>query len=268
MHVRRALLFLSVIPIAAVALLFAWHGRGPSRPSIDTAVGRFRASSSTVPTAGQSLVPPAGVYVYAGSGEESLSFMDTHQRQGPQEPGTVTVAASGCWTLRLDFNTFHSQTWERCVENGKLAEHGGTTTQKFDFLAFKQSEHSVVTCDPPMIVADPAASVGSHSSATCLGHSQTTNANITQEATITYLARDSILVGNSAIPALHTREAIQFSGDQHGNETVDVWFASDTGLPLREQHTLSVVSPAPAPLNRVTYTESGNWQLTSLQPKR
>jgi hypothetical protein len=27
-----------------------------------------------------------------------------------------------------------------------------------------------------------------------------------------------------------------------------------------------VVSPAPAPLNHVTYAESGHWQLTSLTP--
>jgi len=60
---------------------------------------------------------------------------------------------------------------------------------------------------------------------------------------------------------------ITFDAEQRGTVTVDIWFATSNGLPLREEHTITVVSPAPAPLNRVTYKEIGTWELTSLQPR-
>jgi hypothetical protein len=263
---RIAVVALLIVVVGAGSLFVAWHNRGPSRPSITKAVGQFR-TSSTEPVAPLPLVPRPGVYVYRGGGAESLTFMNTHQKQGPDEPGTVTVAPDGCWTFALQYNSFHSQTWNRCAHDGEIVETGGSTTQKFDFVAFKQSEHSVVVCVPSMIVADPSAVAGTQLRARCQGHSETTGTNITQDATITYEAPDSVLVGRVAVPAVHSHEVMQLSGDQQGSVTIDIWFARSNGLPLRDQHSINVVSPAPAPLNRVTYSEDGAWQVTSLQPR-
>ena len=59
---------------------------------------------------------------------------------------------------------------------------------------------------------------------------------------------------------------MQLRGDQSGGLQADIWFARTNGMPVRERHTISVVSPAPAPINQVTYTETGQWQLASLTP--
>ena len=39
------------------------------------------------------------------------------------------------------------------------------------------------------------------------------------------------------------------------------------GLPVKEAHTIRVVSPAPPPLGHVTYTERGSWKLRSTTPR-
>lgn len=137
---RRPLwLILMGVGVVVVGLLGAgflwWNQRGPSRPSISSAVDRFR-SSTTAPTSETTLQPPSGVYIYAGNGEESLSFLATHQSQDGNLPGTVTRGAGGCWIFAIDYNTFHRQTWSRCAVDGRLVELGNISDQKFDFGAF------------------------------------------------------------------------------------------------------------------------------------
>ena len=207
------------------------------------------------------------MYVYRGTGTESVSFLTTRQSQGPTEPGTVTSKPNGCWQFRLDFNSFHSQTWNRCSTKGTLTESGSITDQRFDFVAFKTSEHSDISCVPPLVVADPSAAPGTSTPMRCSGHSQTTKASFTQTGTETYVGRETVMVRGVPVPALHTREDMQTKGTQNGDSKIDIWFALSNGLPLKETHSIEIVSPAPAPINHVTYTERGSWQLTSMTPR-
>jgi len=267
--VRRSRIFVVgvLLVIAVSSLLFAWRWRerGPSKPSVSAAIGQFR-SSSTIAASG-SRQPRSGVYLYAGSGTESLSFLSTTQSQGRIEPGTVTAQPGGCWQFRIAYNSFHSQTWSRCWKGSHLLESGGTTTQRFDFVTFKTSEHSVVTCQPPMVDADLDAKPGATTPIHCTGRSQTTHASFTQSGTTTFVGRESVMVAGVAVPAFHVRQDTRLSGGQTGGAHTDIWIAVADGLPLEESHTIHVVSPAPAPLNHVTYNESGRWQLISMTPR-
>jgi hypothetical protein len=60
---------------------------------------------------------------------------------------------------------------------------------------------------------------------------------------------------------------MRLSGGQTGRVDVDIWFDAVSGLPLKEAHTIRVVSPAPPPLGQVTYSEDGIWQLRSTTPR-
>jgi hypothetical protein len=253
--------------VAAVAVFaWRWQHRGPERASVGGAIDRFR-TSSTLSTPTARFQPRPGVYVYDGSGTESVSFLTTRQPQGPTEPGTVEPKPNGCWQFRLDFNSFHSETWNRCSTKQKLTESGGTTDQRFDFVAFKVGEHSEITCDPPFVVADPSAAPGTSAPMHCRGRSQTTKGSFTQTGTATLVGPETVTVEGVKVPALHTREDIHTKGTQNGDAHVDIWFALSNGLPLKETHNINIVSPAPAPINHVTYTERGNWQLTSMTPR-
>ena len=269
MHRRRYLAMSLILVLIAVGAVFVWRWehRGPSAPSVSDAIGRFRTSTSVGAGPTQPLVPPAGVYLYGGTGRESLSFLATRQQQGPTEPGTVVRRRDGCWQFRIDFNSFHSQTWTRCAANRRLTELGGTTTQKFDFATFKVGEHSAITCAPAFVVADLAARPGTTWRVHCAGRSETTKSTFVQAGDATFVGREPVVVGGEAVLALHTREAMRLSGAQTGEVRVDIWFAASDGLPLKEAHSIRVVSPAPPPLGHVTYRERGTWQLTSTTPR-
>ena len=163
--------------------------------------------------------------MYTGTGAESLSFLGTHQTQGPTEPGTVTLRPKGCWQFRIDYNSFHHQTWNRCSTAAKLVESGGAADQQFDFVAFKTSEHGVTTSAPSFVVADLDAVPGTSSPVHCTGHSETTKANFTQTGTTTSVGRETVKVGNVDVPTLHRRQDLRLSGGQTGTSRVDIWLA-------------------------------------------
>lgn len=265
---RRLFALIIVVVLAGVgaAGVSWWTNRGPTRPSIGGAVDRFR-SSSTSRAGTSALQPPPGVYIYSGTGDERLSFLATHQSQAGILPGTVTRGAGGCWTFAIQYNSFHRQTWTRCPVGGRLVERGGTTDQKFNFGFLTQSEHSVVTCDPPTTVSDPTTAPGDRVPVRCSGRSVTTKADMTQRGSMTFIGRTSVLVNGTRVAARHYAQDFTITGDQTGSQHEDVWIAAENALPLREERSITVVSPAPAPLNRVTYTERGSWRLTSLTPR-
>ena len=267
MHRTRWLAACSVVVIGASgAAVWRLQQRGPRRPSVSAAIDRFhQATTSSVPDGPWE--PAPGVYVYKASGTESLSFLGTHQSQGPLEPGTITLLPHDCWRLRIDFNSFHSQTWTRCGAHGTLSEVAGTTVQKFDFMAFSTTEHTTVQCPTPFVLVGLALRPGTTSHLRCEQRSSTTKTVAQQDGTVTFLGRDSVVVAGHKVPALHAREHLRLSGQQTGDIRIDLWFASANALPLAERHTIRVVSPAPSPIKHVTYTENGHWTITSLAPR-
>ncbi len=66
---------------------------------------------------------------------------------------------------------------------------------------------------------------------------------------------------------------VTFDTSEHSEITCEpaivVWFALADGMPLEEEHSINVVSsaPAPAPINHVSYSESGSFRLTSMMPR-
>jgi hypothetical protein len=259
------IVILAIVAGVAGATAWRWSQRGPGHASVNRAIDRFR-SSSTIPGATSALQPRSGVYVYHGSGKERLSFLQTEQRQGPVETGTVSRRPDGCSLFAMDFNSFHSQSWLRCASNGQLVERGGTADQKFDFVAFTQHEHSVTTCTPPIVEFDPAWQPGATAPVRCHVTSSTTKTTSDQSGVFTYLGRTVVDVGGTGVAAIHGRQEVHLRGGQTGTVRIEIWLAADSALPLRETHSIEVVSSAPAPINHVTYTELGQWQLTSLVP--
>jgi hypothetical protein len=55
------------------------------------------------------------------------------------------------------------------------------------------------------------------------------------------------------------------TGAQQGSERSDVWFAADTGLPLRNRR--SIRAKTDTVVGSSTYTEVGQFELVSLHPR-
>jgi hypothetical protein len=264
-HRRRWSVMIVVVAVAAaggLAVAQRWRSRGPQQASVNAAVDRFR-SSSTAPAAPAAIMPAPGVYTYTGGGTERLSFMATSQAEGPTLPATVAAGDDGCFTFEIEYNSFHRQNWEWCNRGGRLVERGGTTHQKFDFVAFKVDETSTITCAPPFVSFDTKAKPGSAVETHCTGRSVTTKSTVSSDGTLRLVGRETLTIDGSRMPALHYVADRALTGDQTGHEHNEMWFSVRDGLPLRNERTTSVDSPAPAPLNEVTYTEHGWWQLTA-----
>lgn len=267
-HRRRRVLIATGVAAGLLLIVFGlvtwwWSARGPGRASIEDAVDRFNTDPGSARAA---RVPEPGVYVYTSTGEERLSFLSTHQSQDGDLPATVAVRADGCFDFTIEYNSFHAQRWTRCPSPDGWTERGNTTDQKFDFGPLSEDEHTRVDCSPP--TRFPTTGLpGSTTPVRCTGFSETTDTTQRQRGTVTLVGPTTVRVGSARVPALHYRQVTRISGEQQGASREQLWLRASDGLPLRESRRIRVISPAPAPLNEVTYTERGEWRLSSLRPR-
>jgi hypothetical protein len=263
------------IVLAAVAIVLlggatyfgvAWSQRGAHEASLDRTLQRFRANAGVTTTPAAPLQPAAGVYTYQATGAEHLSVLHTTQGWGPIMPATVTDAGNGCWSLQVEFNTHHTQTWNYCAHGGTLTENGGATTQTFDFVAFSATDHSLFTCSTPGVVVRRDEDAGASAQIVCNGNSTVQHTKMTSTGTIVFVGVERLSIGGKAVDAYHVRSARAESGDQHGTDRSDSWFAVRDGMLLKLVRNIEVRSPSP--IGSVTYTEHGSFVLTSLAPRR
>lgn len=267
---RRVVTAVLLAALAGAGVWFAmeWRDRGPDEASVDDAIDRFRASSTSTPTGELGDRPIPGVYEYEGSGREHLSFMSTDQAQGPVLAATVTLDGEHCWDLALEYNSFHRQQWHWCLDDTGVVETGGRVEQAFDFGALVVDERSTSVCDPPFVLVRRTVKAGDSWPKRCETTSETTETRNVSTGTVEFIGTETLTIGAAEQSTVHYRIIATLSGEQSGDDRFDLWFTTDRYLLVRGEREMRVVSPAPAPLNEVTYTESGTWTLRSLQPQR
>jgi hypothetical protein len=266
-HWRRVVIAVAAIGLVGAAVFTVlWRDTGARPVSTEEARRRFSQSSSTQPPNTALLRPPAGVYLYRGNGTERLSVPPKSQAQGPTMPGTVTHGADGCWTFRIDYSNHHWQSWRYCARNGGLVDRGGQTFAAWDFVVFTYDNTADFTCDPPSIVVRARMDPGDEWMQRCEGTNSAVDGVTVSEGPYTYVGEESVDVGGTSVPAYHFRQRRELSGGQTGSNVVDMWFARDNGLPLRNERKLTVHADTIA--GKSTYTEDGRFRLTSLTPQR
>lgn len=256
----------SILVLGAGAFVVAWLKTGAHQVSIDDAKRRFEKDSSTLPAQPHVLRPPAGVYTYVGKGNEHLSFPPKNQAQGPNMPATVTHRANGCWVLRIDYSSNHWQTFDYCPRGKGLAETGGQTFERFDFVATKVDTTATVTCVPEAPTVLPDMQPGQRWDQRCTGTNTAISGQLTTSGPYTFVGQESVDVGDTSVPAYHFHQERTLTGAQTGTQRADLWFDTRTGMPLRNEHKLVVRSDSP--IGKITFTETGNYVLASLTPQR
>jgi hypothetical protein len=245
-------------------LAFVWGGRGADGASVGDALDRFRAAQQQGD--GRPLEPEPGVYVYRGQGSEKLSVLGAAQEWGEQIPATVSSTGPHCWKLRIEYSTHHRQELDYCVRGTHLEEQGGRTEQRFDFGAFAVDDTSVFTCDPPGVAVKVEAEPGDRWRQSCSGGSTSQDTEVTSSGPNRFVGVRSVRVGDRRVDAFVYRQDRTLTGDQTGTEHNEIWFAVDTGLPLRYHRDTDVESPSP--FGTVGYREVGTLTLTDLRPRR
>ncbi len=208
--------------------------------------------------------PAEGVYDYVGSGTERVSFPPLSQSEGPTIPGTVTMQGPSCWVLRLDYSTHHWQTFDVCTNGADAWETGGTTWQLFSIGPADVSTTSTFTCVAGTMWLPAHRVTGISTRSDCTGTSTSVKGKTLSEGPYTYLGEATLTIGGQPVPAVHFRQERSDSGAQTGSESYDIWLAEKTGMLLRFEQVIRLVSRSP--IGNVTYTQSGDLHLGSLTP--
>lgn len=248
-----------VLAVGGAAFAVLWSRGSADEVRLDEV---RRPTGTSLPAEAAVLRPPQGVYLYRGSGTDRLSTPPKEQAQGPEMPASVTHRDDGCWTFRIDYSTNHWQTWDYCPTDGGLDEAGGTTFQRWDFVVFVQESESTFDCDAPTVRADQEP--GDTWAQSCTGSSTGTEGTSSSEGPYRYEATETIEIGGQQVEAHRYHRERTMSGSQRGTETSEVWFSAETGMPLRNERQIEVRTDTV--IGEVTYSEVGDFELTSLEP--
>lgn len=261
--VRRLLVGCLAIAMTGVVAYALMSPESERSVSIDEAASRL-VSKPTTDGPLRPLVPSAGVYRYRGSGTETLSRPSTSQQQGPEMPGTVSHLDGACWRFRIDYSTKHHQHWDYCADGDRLVERGGASRQQLSIVVTDVDVGSETTCDDDVIAADRSSIPNEAAEQSCSATSTGSEGSVESSGTNRYVGREMLNVGGVRVETMHYRRQRTISGGQRGSETLDLWFAVDSGLPVKNLRSVTVVTPSP--LGELTYTEKGSFELTSVEP--
>ncbi len=253
-----------VVLLGAGAAVVVALTRNRARPvSISDAQRRLPSTTGREVAAGR---PAPGVYEYRGSGTERLSLPPLSQKEGPTIPGSVVWAgAAGCWRFRLDFSTNHWQDWTYCRQGNDVVERGGRSWQRWMIGPQAFTNLTTSRCDPGTMVLPTPRTPGQEWSARCAGTSGQVKGVGVSAGPYRFVADEDLKVGGTTVRAAHFLRLRTMTGAQQGTERSDVWFAADTGLPLRNRRTIRAKTDTV--VGSSTYTEVGQFELVSLHPR-
>ena len=264
---RVVLAVAAVVVTVVVAVGVVLTVRDNARPvSVDEA--RERTSTTTgdadaggAPTPGR---PAAGVYQYEGSGTEELSTPPLSQSQGPTMPATVEWLDDGCWTFRIDYSSNHWQSWTYCPDGDVVSETGGSTWQRWMIGATAITNLSTFECDPGSVVVAGDAEPDDEWQGRCTGTNEAVSGETVSAGPDRYVGEEVLEVDGVEVRTQHFVSERTMSGAQVGTDRSEVWFQVGTGLPVRNERTVTVATDTP--IGTSDYRESGEFRLVSPEP--
>ncbi len=238
----------------------------PGPESLNAAVGTFAGKGRTTVAEHLGYDPPAqGVYALSGQGTERISFPPSSQRDGAVMPASVTYLSDGCWRWHVDYNVAHWEEFDFCPRASQLLLVANRNSQSWDFGVLKVNNLARITCSPTSVVLPEHPAPGEVLKWSCIGTNTATPGRTIEATTVSIIGMDTIGVGGAAVLTVHELQEVTFTGAQRGTVTENWWFAAKSGLPVRMERDITIMSNSP--VGTVTYDETGYWQMTSLQPR-
>jgi len=220
--------------------------------TVDEAVTSFR--TDTEPTPGAPSPIPEGVYVYVTTGYEKTDALTGVTHRYPKR-STITVTATDCGAS-LVWRVLKGRTteWIYCTTPGgwELASQDERHT------FFGRTEPTTYLCTGLPI--RPAAG-----SVTKWGVACSTDTS-EERGFGSVVGREPIRVGGQTVSAEHIRRTSTFSGEIRGSSRHDLWFDSESGVPVKIVMVSRTTNDSP--VGAVHYEEDVTLLLTSLTPRR
>ena len=205
----------------------------PATPTTDTVEAQpaTTAIERSSPTTGPDVVtslPAPGVYQYATTGFDRIDALSGARHEYPSIT-TVTVVSHDCGVrLRWDVAVERWDSWDWCLDGDAIRQTGWVGYHEF----FDVAGQNDYTCDGDPRPLDAPA--GTTWSMTCRMGDRTTS-----RFTGIVIDRTTRIVADTSIPVLHLRYDVDVIGESTGTQTVEGWYRTTDGLPVREQLTIS-----------------------------
>ncbi|MGO8870855.1 MAG: hypothetical protein ACLQPH_05535 [Acidimicrobiales bacterium] len=247
----------------ALRYLFREH---PGPKSLNSVVKAFKEKGSI--TTGRNLTydPPAqGVYTLHGQGAERIVFPPNSQSDGTVIPASVTYIANSCWLWHVDYNVAHWEEYDFCPHATKLLLAADRNSQSWDFGTLKTNNLARFTCASVAVVLPEDPKPGQTLEWSCAGTNTSVSGRTFERVAVRIVGIDNLRIGGAIVPTVHELQQVTLTGGQSGTVREDWWFTVRSGLPVRMERHITVLSGSP--LGTVTYDEAGSWQMASLRPR-
>ena len=209
--------------------------------------------------------PTQGVYALNGHGTERIVFPQNSQSDGAVIPASVTYIANGCWRWHVDYNVAHWEEYDFCPQATKSLLATDGNSQSWDFGVVKTNNLARFTCGPDAVVLPKDPRPGQTLEWPCTGTNTSVPGRTFERVTVRIIGIDNLRIGRAVVPTVHELQQVTLTGGQKGTVREDWWFTVSSGLPVRMERHITILSGSP--LGTITYDEAGSWQMTSLQPR-
>jgi len=214
-----------------------------------------QAGSAQRPAPGQGKLPPDGVYEYRTGGGEQLNLPGLSRAFPPRTAMLVTSSTCGR-EVRWEALQQHMEELTECAVGAKGL---GVSSMTTDESIAGVSNVTTLSCEPGAFLLPPHAVSGQRWTAWCnLG-----GARVGVRGKV--MGFTDVDVAGRAVPAVHTRVTLSFSGTQSGTNPTDYWLALGNSLILREIEYVDINQTASV-VGSVHYTERADLSLVSTSP--
>ncbi len=225
-----------------------------------TVPGRAASSSNGAATAasptGPFTKPAEGVYAYATTGYEKVSFGGA-RHDYPSESFATVRQKGGCqWEWEHRVVEEHVETSEYCGQPNLLQFLSDTE----DITFFGQAQKRTVSCNPPEITLHVGDAVGARRTFVCTMD----GGGGRIDETVTYAGREVVTVGGTAVETYHAVIEGTQTGEAEGTSRFEIWVHPLTGLPVKQ--IVHVQTRSQAFGTTIDYTEDASYTLKSLTP--
>jgi hypothetical protein len=244
--------------VVAVALgLWFFFLRNPATPlSLRQALHLYRQDQRPEPSDRSAPLPPGGVYRFATTGGEQLSF-GAINRSFPTASNMIVTDAA-CATVKWEPLEQHMEGLVECPLAG--GGYGITSDLSYEQIAGSRTT-AVIHCPAGTYLVPPHPRTGATWQTVCSSN----GLRVVTAGQV--LGQASVDVGGHPVPAVHTRLTLTFSGAETGTNPNDYWISTQDGLILSQKETVDVAQQA-GPLGSVKYTEQMGITLNSTTPLR
>jgi hypothetical protein len=145
-----------------------------------------------------------------------------------------------------------------------MVEVGGESWQRWMVGATAITNLSTFVCDEDamLVPADPAED--EEWDTRCVGTNEAVEGESVSAGTYRFVGEEDVEVGDTTVTTHRFVRERTMTGAQVGTERSEVWYAVDTGLPIRNERTIEARTDTP--VGESTYTESGEFHLVSVDP--